>query len=261
MTTPPNCFDGFATSPETEALDTALAAAQGEIEAAAKDKINPAFRSKYADLSAVWDAIRPALSRHKVSVTQWPVHSNDNRLHIVTRLAHAGQWIACRFSIPVTKADAHGHGSAITYAKRYTLAAAIGVVADEDDDGNAASKPARMPKRDQRPLFDELYKELRALKSSAEIDAWGKENRSRIHTLDESWQDELRREAAELRGRFRVSPHGYDDLIIGFETELRVATDAAVRHMIWEKIEDYAATQAIRPEDMNRLLLLTPEKA
>jgi len=235
MITPPNYFDGFATSPETEALDAALAAAQGEIEAAAKDKVNPAFRSKYADLSAVWDAIRPALSRHKVSVTQWPVQ--------------------------VTKADAHGHGSAITYAKRYTLAAAIGVVADEDDDGNAASKPARMPKREQKPLFDELYKELRALKSSAEIEAWGKENRSRIHTLDESWQDELRREAAELRGRFRVSPHGYDDLIIGFENQLRAAKDADERLVIWERIEDYAATEAIKPEDMNRLRLLVPETA
>lgn len=127
------------TSESTAKLDEALAKAQGEIEAAAKDKVNPAFRSKYADLTSVWAAIRPALSKHGISVTQWPIHSDDNRLHIVTRLAHGGEWIRAHFSIPVVKQDPHGYGSATTYAKRFSLAACVGVVADEDDDGNAAS--------------------------------------------------------------------------------------------------------------------------
>jgi len=128
----------FETSTETDKLDAALAAAQGEIEPAAKDKVNPAFRSKYADIASVWTACRAALAKHKIALTQWPVHSDDGRLHLVTRLAHAGQWMRAEFSIPVGKADAHGYGSAMTYAKRYSLAAALGVVADEDDDGNAA---------------------------------------------------------------------------------------------------------------------------
>lgn len=128
----------FETSTETDKLDTALAAAQGDIEPAMKDKVNPAFRSKYADLASVWTACRMALAKHKIAVTQWPVHSDDGRLHLVTRLAHGGQWMRAEFSIPVGKHDAHGYGSAMTYAKRYSLAAAIGVVADEDDDGNAA---------------------------------------------------------------------------------------------------------------------------
>lgn len=133
------------TSPTTAKLDTALAKAQGEIEAASKDKVNPAFRSKYADLTSVWAAIRPALCKHGISITQWPVHSTDGRLHIVTRLAHDGEWIRAQFSIPVTKQDPHGYGSATTYAKRFSLAACVGVVADDDDDGNAAS---------QRPSFE-----------------------------------------------------------------------------------------------------------
>jgi hypothetical protein len=136
----------FETSTETEKLDAALAKAQGEIQAAAKDKTNPAFRSRYADLSAVWEACREALTRNGISITQWPTHGEDGRLHIVTRLACAGQWIRAHFSMPVPKQDPHGYGSAITYAKRYTLAAAVGVVADEDDDGNAAAhneKPQR----------------------------------------------------------------------------------------------------------------------
>lgn len=128
------------TSASTAALDEALAKAQGEIEVADKDKVNPAFRSKYADLTSVWSACRPALAKNGIALTQWPLASSDNRLHIITRLAHKGEWMQARFSIPVDKANAHGVGSAITYAKRFTLSAVLGIVADDDDDGNAASK-------------------------------------------------------------------------------------------------------------------------
>lgn len=141
------------TSADTAKLDEALAKAQGEIEAASKDRNNPAFKSKYADITSVWEAARPALAKHGISVTQWPVHADDNRLHIVTRVAFKGEWIRAHFSIPVTKQDAQGYGSATTYAKRYALAAALGVVADDDDDGNAASqKPAYEPRKTAAPM-------------------------------------------------------------------------------------------------------------
>jgi len=143
----------FETSAETDKLDDALAKAQGEILVAAKDKKNPGFKrgnteSTYADIASIWKACRVALSNNGIAVTQWPLHSTDNRLHIVTRLAHAGQWMRGRLSIPVVKADPQGYGSAITYAKRFGLAAAVGVVAeDEDDDGQGASDgdSARLP--------------------------------------------------------------------------------------------------------------------
>jgi hypothetical protein len=129
----------FETSPTTEKLDAALAKAQGQIKAAIKDAANPFFKSKYADLPAVWAACQGPLTDNGISVSQWPVHSEDGRMHIVTRLACAGEWMRCEFSIPVAKQDAQGFGSAVTYARRFALAAAVGVVADEDDDGNAAS--------------------------------------------------------------------------------------------------------------------------
>jgi hypothetical protein len=129
----------FETSEHTDKLDDALARAQAKVKGALKDKTNPAFRSKYADLSSVMDACQEALAEHVICWTQWPVHSEDGRLHLVTRLAHAGQWIRARMSLPVGgKGDAHAYGSALTYARRYALAAAVGV-APEDDDGNAAS--------------------------------------------------------------------------------------------------------------------------
>jgi hypothetical protein len=152
----------FETSTETDKLDAALAAAQGDIEPAMKDKVNPAFRSKYADLASVWTACRQALAKHKIAVTQWPVHSDDGRLHLVTRLAHGGQWMRAEFSIPVGKHDAHGYGSAMTYAKRYSLAAAIGVVADEDDDGNAAVQSTNTAANAQSLALAGLVKALEA---------------------------------------------------------------------------------------------------
>lgn len=86
------------TSAETGKLDAALAKAQGEIEAASKDAKNPAFKSRYADLTAVWTACRPALAKHGISLTQWPVHGDDGRLHIITRIAHGGEWLKAHTS-------------------------------------------------------------------------------------------------------------------------------------------------------------------
>lgn len=136
----------FQTSESTAKLDEAMAKAQAEIHSASKDKVNPAYRSKYADLTSIWDACRTALTKHGIAVTQWPLHSDDSRLHILTRLACSGEWMQAHFSIPVGKQDAHGYGSATTYAKRFALAAAVGVVADEDDDGNAAVGKRQEPK-------------------------------------------------------------------------------------------------------------------
>lgn len=129
----------FTFSEQTDALDEALAKFQGEVSAAAKDSTNPHFRSKYADLTAVWEACRAPLAANSINVTQWPMHSDDDRLHLVTRVAHKGQWMMAHFSMPVSKADPQGYGSATTYGRRYALAAALGIVADDDDDGNAAS--------------------------------------------------------------------------------------------------------------------------
>lgn len=134
------------TSPSTEKLDEALAKAQGEFKPAIKDSTNPHFQSKFAGLSSIWDACRPVLAKYEISVTQWPTESSDGRIHLVTRIAHKGEWIKSSFSVPVMKQDPQGYGSGITYIKRYALSAALGIVGDEDDegddtddDGNAAS--------------------------------------------------------------------------------------------------------------------------
>ena len=130
----------FETSQETEKLDAALAKAQGEFGIAVADATNPMFKSKYARLAAFWGAARVSLSKNGISVTQWPTDSPAEGLTMVTRLAHGGQWMRATFTLPVDRRNAHGFGSAITYAKKFTLAAALGLVSEEevDDDGNEA---------------------------------------------------------------------------------------------------------------------------
>ena len=119
-------------------LATALAKAQGEIENASKNATNPHFRSQYADLAEVLNTVRPALSKHGLSVSQWPSYDNG-MASVETILAHSsGEWISSIASAPVMKHDPQGVGSALTYLRRYSLAAVAGI-AQEDDDGNGGS--------------------------------------------------------------------------------------------------------------------------
>lgn len=136
----------FETSTNTEKLDAALAKIQGEIKPAIKDSQNPHFRSSYADIAAVWDAIRPALAKYGVNVTQWPIESEDkSQLKIVTRIAISGEWMKATWCLPVSKPDAHGFGSAVTYARRFTLMAALGVAPEDDDANHASSRSTQAP--------------------------------------------------------------------------------------------------------------------
>jgi len=139
------------TSSSLVELATALAKAQGEIESAKKDSTNPHFKSKYADLASVWDAIRGPLSKNGLSVVQMPT-AYGSEVSVTTLLLHAsGQWIKSTLTMLVgDKATPQAVGSAITYAKRYALTSMTGVAPDDDDDGNAASGSASMSSQAQR---------------------------------------------------------------------------------------------------------------
>lgn len=131
----------FEMSEHINDLAAALAKAQAEIKPAAKDATNPHFKSKYAGLPAVWDACRAQLSSNGLSVAQLPIDSGEGRVGLRSMLLHSsGQYIACTYSTKLQQDNAQGVGSALTYLRRYGLAALIGVVADDDDDGNAASQ-------------------------------------------------------------------------------------------------------------------------
>jgi len=133
------------TSEQINELAAALATAQGSIEGAKKDSLNPHFKNKYADLAAVWDACREHLSKNGLSVIQ-PVVTVEGRTLTITRLLHkSGQWIEDGgIPLMLPQDNMQGLGSALTYSRRYGLMAMVGI-APEDDDGNAASEKPRLP--------------------------------------------------------------------------------------------------------------------
>lgn len=136
------------TTIEAATLSSALAQAFAQIEAATKDSTNPAFKqggkvSKYADLTAVIEAIKPALIANNLYFTQRP-QPHDNGVCLETVVGHAsGEELSLgTLFVPANKHDAQGFGSALTYARRYALVTAFGVPV-EDDDGNAAARGSR----------------------------------------------------------------------------------------------------------------------
>lgn len=144
-------------------LFAAMAKAFPEIEGAAKDRNNPAFKSKYADLSSVVDAIKPALTKQGLFYVQM-THEQQGGVCIETVVGHESgeQFSFGKLFVPASKQDAQGYGSALTYARRYSLMTAFGVC-PEDDDGNAASQLNRTPRNDtgevvSRSQADELIK-------------------------------------------------------------------------------------------------------
>lgn len=148
--------NSYEMSESINELSAALAKAQGQIEGAKKDSANPFFKSKYADLAAIWDACRKPLSDNGLSVVQMP-SAGGNVAAVTTILSHSsGQWISSRLVMNLTKdTGPQAIGSAITYARRYALAAFVGI-APEDDDGNAAQ--GNRPAPQQRPPQQQPYR-------------------------------------------------------------------------------------------------------
>jgi hypothetical protein len=125
--------------PEHKGIYAALAAAQAAMGPALKQAVNPAFKSKYADLASVMDACLPALTANGICVMQ-PTGEDEQGRYVKTILAHvSGESVECRVPLIVAKNDMQGYGSAVTYARRYGLMSMAGI-APEDDDGNAAAK-------------------------------------------------------------------------------------------------------------------------
>ncbi|UOF80237.1 erf superfamily [Caudoviricetes sp.] len=123
-------------------LAKALVKAQSSMNHAAKDSKNPHFKSAYSSLASVIDAVRPHLAENGLAFVQ-KLGTSEGGIIVETVLIHeSGQELSCgQLFVPATKQDAQGYGSAISYGKRYSLQAALGI-ASEDDDGNAATKSA-----------------------------------------------------------------------------------------------------------------------
>lgn len=124
-------------------LAAALVAAQSELKAVAKDSKNQHFNSTFASLGATIEEVRPVLASHDLAVLQSAVLTSEGKtLDVETRLVHkSGEWLASTTPVPIAKMDPQGAGSALTYGRRYGLQALLCLSTENDDDGNAASRP------------------------------------------------------------------------------------------------------------------------
>jgi hypothetical protein len=150
-------------------IASALVKAQKAFGPALKTSSNPHFRSRYADLSACVEAVIDALNDNGIAMMQ-RVTPSDNGVIVETVLIHeSGETITNgQLHVPATKHDAQGYGSALTYARRYSLMAACGI-APEDDDGNAASRRPTAPTAPAVPTPD-ITDFLSAIQASANSD-------------------------------------------------------------------------------------------
>lgn len=128
----------------------AFVAVQAALKPAVKDSNNPHFKSKYADLASVWDACKEPLTKNGFAVIQCP-EKKDDCVVIITRLLHSsGEFIESELTMKPMDTRPQSDGSAITYGRRYALAAMVGVCPD-DDDGNDASGRGEPPRQQAQP--------------------------------------------------------------------------------------------------------------
>lgn len=215
------------------ALATALSAAQAEIAGARKDAQNTHFRNQYATLESAIEACKAVLPKHGLSWSQFPSLDEHGNVVVETILMHkSGEWLSGALALPVSKKDAQGVGSAITYGRRYSLMAVVGI-APEDDDGAAAAsggevremraapRPQQAPPPKQtphvaqsdlldwddlleehpfgqldakasRPVFSELQKQLLACNTSSELHQWASDSAETIWSLHQQARHFLR---------------------------------------------------------------------
>jgi hypothetical protein len=199
------------------ALVSALVSAQAEMDGARKDSKNPHFKSTYASLESVVDAIKPALEKHGLAFIQ-KFHEATGGVAVETIILHkSGEQLSNGIlMLPASKQDAQGYGSAITYARRYSLQSAFGI-APEDDDGNAAcekgdktsssqssTKPKQPPTKSSSQTLqdaangiegksvDEIKECIdRECSSADDLTAWWKDHGEYIKTLVEPYQGEI----------------------------------------------------------------------
>ena len=192
-------------SQEINELALALVKAQAEFSAVPKDSVNPFFKSTYAALPDVVKTATPVLAKNGLAVSQFISQDESGHDALITYLIHeSGQFICHTARLMLVKDDPQAQGSAVTYLRRYSYMSVLGLVADVDDDGNAASQPVQQtykPKAQTAPagaitqaqskaLFAILKSRGKDIKTEV-IERWGKAEKELTAVEASTWIDEL----------------------------------------------------------------------
>ena len=138
----------------------ALVAFSGEVKSIAHDANNPHFKSQYTSLDHMIDETKPLLQKHGLTVMQFP-GGDGEKITIRTMILHtSGEWIESEpLTLKAVKIDPQGAGSAITYGRRYSYAAALSLSLGDDDDGNSSSQPPSKPAQTQQPRTEQTHQQ------------------------------------------------------------------------------------------------------
>ena len=193
----------MAHSEQINEIAAALAKAQALIKGAEKDRLNPHFKSQYATLDSVWKACREPLTANGLSVVQ-TIETGEHGPVMESILLHSsGQWISSTLAIRGDLDNVQKLGSVLTYLRRYSLSALVGVAPTDDDDGNEAaagpmhsqrpaqSRPPQRPTPRPQPaqeigparIADMMLIDIRALPAVADVEAWADSNMRFVHDL------------------------------------------------------------------------------
>ncbi|MFR8580671.1 ERF family protein [Bilophila wadsworthia] len=141
-------------SDQIRELAQALIKVQEQLQPATKDANNPFTKSKYATLNSIMDSCRDALLSNGIWLCQYPVPTEPGYLGLVTKLTHAesGQWQSSLAVVPLPKADPQGVGISMTYIRRYALSAMLGIVTEEDTDGEFTLDKLNRPQKQKNAV-------------------------------------------------------------------------------------------------------------
>jgi len=206
-------------------LMAALAKAQGEMNGALKDSANPFFKSKYADLSSVWDACRQPLSKNGLAVVQLIETDQEGEMSLMTTLGHSsGQWMRSKIPIKIN-ASKEGRvnelqllGSALTYLRRFALSAIVGVAPadDSDDDGNESGKSADYSSKKNRAERVHIDSSPKAYVTQAQA----KELEAIVNECSEKYITNIKKRMEERKMSYTTFPADeYDKFLLNAKKE------------------------------------------
>lgn len=173
------------TSETIELISAALVSMQSEAQHANFDSKNPHFKSKYASLAEVIDTAKPVLAKHGLAVIQLPAFRENIGHVLCTRIIHSsGQWIEDEMRLNPIKDDPQGLGSALTYARRYSIPGVCMIASEDDDDGNRASHgPNVTPIQAKSITMEEVKKQLATLANEEAVRKFFPVGASRLNAM------------------------------------------------------------------------------